>query len=201
MNDQRLATIESDLRRFVHPAYPGMVVRADHWPLDPSRIALYFIDERFRELYPGQRYHCLVHLIPEDYYRAHLADSVWFELAPGENPESIEHPDDELIAAIKQDVLAALKACGFFAALDEMLYPKDANSSRQDCSGDFRHSKQVLERCGIAQPDWHDVFHVLMAEGAFCDCEVLYNVAPESRLRATYWRQSHAAKQQPPTRR
>ena len=198
MND--IATIESDLRRFVHSAYPEMVIRAEHSPRDPSRIALYFIDERFRNLYPRQRYHHLVHLIPQDYYRANLSDSVWFELAPGEDPETIAHPDENLIAAIKPDVLKTLHACGFFTALDEMLYPKKAGSSRQECSGDFRHSKQVLETCGILKADWSDVFHVLMAEGAFCDCEVLYNATPESRLRAEYWRSSHASKQRPPSR-
>jgi hypothetical protein len=75
MSDHRLATIESDLRRFVHAACPEMVVRAEYWAqvcsVDaPSRIALFFIDERFRDLYPGQRYHYLLRLIPEDYYRA-----------------------------------------------------------------------------------------------------------------------------------
>lgn len=201
MNDNRLATIESDLQCFLHPAYPEMVVRAERWSRDPSRIALYFIDERFRNLYPRQRYHYLVQLIPDDYYRAHLADSVWFELTPGEDPESIEPPDEDLIAAIKPDVLALLQRCGFFTKLDELLYPTDAGSRRQECSGDFHHSRLVLKTCGIPEPDWSDVFHVLMGEGAFCDCELLYNIAPESRLRADHWRRSHVAKQQPPAGR
>lgn len=194
MKDNRLATIESDVQHFVRAAYPAMVVRAEYWSRDPSRIALFFIEERFRGLYPRQRYHYLLHLIPEAYYRSNLADSVWFELTPDEDPESIEHPDEELIAEIKPDVLEALQHRGFFATLDELVYPKDGNSHRQDCSGDFRLSKQVLEMCGFAESDWSDVFHVLMGEGAFCDCEALYNVAPESRLRAGYWRSSHAAK-------
>jgi hypothetical protein len=199
MNDPRLARIESDLRRFVHAAYPEMVVRAEYWSHAPSRIALFFIEPSFRDLYPGQRYHSLVHLIPEDYCRTNLVDSVWFELAPGEDPESIQYPDEELIAAIKPEVLKTLQAYGFFTALDELLYPNPAGSSRRECSGDFRHSKHVLEKCGIAQPDWSDVFHVLMDEGAFCDCEVLYNAAPESRLRAHYWRSSHNANERSKT--
>jgi hypothetical protein len=36
------------------------------------------------------------------------------------------------------------------------------------------------------------VFHVLMAQGAFCDCEILYNIATESRLKSQYWqRKAH----------
>lgn len=196
MND--IATIESDLRRFVHSAYPEMVIRAERWPRDPSRVALYFIDERFRNLYPRQRYHHLVHLIHQDYYRANLSNSIWFELAPGEDPETIAHPDEDLIAAIKPNVLALLQRCGFFTKLDELLCPTDADSHRQECSGDFHHSRLVLKTCGIPEPDWSDVFHVLMGEGAFCDCEVLYNIASESRLRADYWRSSRAGKQHLP---
>ena len=67
MHDSRLAKIESDVRSFVRALYPEMVVRAEYWTKDPSRIALFFIDERFRALYPRQRYHYLVNLIPKDY--------------------------------------------------------------------------------------------------------------------------------------
>lgn len=193
MQDRRLAKIESEIRQFVRDAYPAMVVRAEHWSHDPSRIALFLIDERFEGLYPRQRYHYLRHLIPDEYYRSNLADSVWYELMPGEDPESIDYPNEQLIADIKPHVLGALQHSGFFTALDKMLYPKDNSSHLEKCSGDFRHSKQVLAMCGFLESDWSDAFHVLMDEGAFCDCEVLYNVAPESRMRADYWR-SHANK-------
>lgn len=189
--DDRLAKIESEVQQFVRVAYPAMIVRAEHWSHDPSRIALFFIEETFKGLYPAQRYHYLLHLIPDEYYRSTLADSVWFELTPGEDPETIEYPDEELIAEIKPDVLVALRNSGFFTTLDKLVYPEDGNPHRRECSGDFRHSKQVLGMCGFAESEWSDVFNVLMDEGAFCDCEVLYNVAPESRLRADYWR-SHA---------
>ena len=42
--------------------------------------------------------------------------------------------------------------------------------------------------CGLKDDDFFDIFHVLMAQGGFCDCEILYNVAPESRLRQQHWR-------------
>ena len=168
-----------------------MVVRAEYWTEDPSRIALFFIDERFRGLYARQRYHYLVQLIPSDYYRSTLADTVWFELAPDERPETIEHPDQELIASIAPDVLGALQQKGFFAALDELLCPANEKSEPQKCSGDFRYAKRALQACGFEQSDSSDVFHVLMEQGAFCDCEILYNVANESRLKTKYWRASH----------
>jgi hypothetical protein len=186
--DDRLVTIETDLQRFVRVVYPDMVVRAEYWE---SRIALFFIDERFRGLYPRQRYHYLLRPIPED-YRSTLENTVWFELTPDEHPEDIEHSDEELIAAIKQDVLVALEDSGFFTTLDELLCPARVDSLRHECSGDFRHSKLALEKSGFAESDWSDVFHVLMDEGGFCDCEILYNVASESRLKANHWRKAHS---------
>ena len=191
MNDGHLAKIESEVRGFVQAAYPEMVVRAEYWTEDPSRIALFFIDERFRGLYARQRYHYLVQLIPSDYYRSTLADTLWFELAPDERPETIEHPDQELIASIAPDVLGALQQKGLFAALDELLCPANEKSEPQECSGDFRYATRALQACGFEQSDSSDVFHVLMEQGAFCDCEILYNVANESRLKTKYWRASH----------
>ena len=193
MTNDRLAKIQSEVELFVRSTYPAMVVRAEYWSHDPSRTALFFIDERFKDLYPRQRYHYLRHLIPDDYYHSNLADSVWFELTPGENPEDIEYPDEQLLADIKPHVLAVLQHSGFFPALDKVLYPEVRSSRQKECSGDFRYSKDVLKACGLGESDWSDVFHVLMDEGAFCDCEVLYNVAPESRSRVDYWR-SHANK-------
>jgi hypothetical protein len=42
------------------------------------------------------------------------------------------------------------------------------------------------------------MFAVLRAQGACCDCEVLYNVAESSRLKAEYWkRQAHGTEAKP----
>jgi Protein of unknown function (DUF2695) len=60
------------------------------------------------------------------------------------------------------------------------------------CSGDFRHAKRTLQDCGFDESDWSDAFHVLMGQDAFCDCEILYNAAMESRLKSQYWhRRAH----------
>src|SRR5215469_15683273 len=189
MHDSRLAQIESDVRGFVRASYPDMVVRAEYWTPDPSRIALFFIDERFAELYQRQRYHYLVHLIPKNYYDSVLADTVWFELSPGQRAEDIEEdPDEELIASITPDVLRSLQARGFFTELDDTLCPANTTTPRRMCSGDFRHAKRTLQHCGFQESDWSDVFHVLMGQGAFCDCEILYNAATDSRLKSQYWK-------------
>ena len=149
MHDSRLAKIESDIRGFVRASYPDMVVRAEHWAKDPSRIALFFIDERFRTLYPRQRYHYLVNLIPKDYYDSTLADTVWFELTPDERPEMVEDgPDEELIASITPDVIRALQEKGVFAALDEM-FCRNGAAEPQTCFGDFRYASRPSDFQGL----------------------------------------------------
>jgi len=193
MLNMRLSKIESDIRGFVRASYPEMIVRAEYWEQDPSRIALFFIDERFKGLYLRQRYHSLVHLIPRNYYDSILADTRWFELAPDERPEEIEDdPDEQFIESITADVMGVLQKKGFFAALDEVFLSEGDPVHPRTCFGDFRHAKQTLQLCGFEELDWSDVFHVLMGQGAFCDCEILYNAAVESRLKARYWkRRSH----------
>jgi hypothetical protein len=192
-HDSRIAKIESDVRGFVRASYPDMVVRAESWTPDPSRIALFFVDQRFDGLYPRQRYHRLVHLIPKDYYDRFLADTVWFELVPGESAEDIsDDPDEEFIASITPDVLGSLQARDFFTRLDDVFCPPNSITAAQVCSGDFRHAKGTLQHCGFKESDWSDVFHVLMGQGAFCDCEILYNAATESRLKSQHWqRRAH----------
>jgi hypothetical protein len=54
------------------------------------------------------------------------------------------------------------------------------------CQGDFSNSKVALLEWGFPESDCDDVFDVLISLGAFCDCEVLYNVAEANRLKSRY---------------
>jgi hypothetical protein len=183
-----LQQLETDVLAFVRRAYPSIEVRVEPWTTDPTRPALYFTEAQFASLSPPQRYHYLRHLSPADYYERHLADSEWFELAPGESPEDLEYPDPELIADITSDVMRALLGAGIFGALDDVLCPAKASSLRQPCHGDYRHARAVLLARGFHENELFDVFHVLMARGGYCDCEILYNAVEVSRLKAEYWR-------------
>jgi hypothetical protein len=185
VNPQQL---ETDIRDFVRRAYPNIAVRVEPWSAAPGRLAVYFTEAQFASLYPAQRYHYLRHLIPADYYDRHLADTEWFELAPGERPEDLEYPDAELIADITPDVMRCLAGAAVFPALDDLLCPSDGSQPRQPCHGDYRHARAILSARGFRQDELFDVFHVLMAQGGYCDCEILYNVVEESRLKAEYWR-------------
>jgi hypothetical protein len=195
MNHQKLAAA---IKEFLKKSYPDISVEVKPWDEDYSRLALYFTEKRFSVLYPMQRYHYLIHLIPEEFLKAHLEDSVWFELAPGEKPEDLKYPDEELIKNITPDVLNVLNKVGFFEALDHLMAPENKDSKGEDCYGDFRNVKKVLKEKGFGVrngvDEVFDICHVLMAEGGYCDCEVLINVAETSRLKERLWIQREKQK-------
>jgi hypothetical protein len=189
----------AELKRFLGSSYPGIRIEAKPWQQDPSRLALYFTEEKFAVLYPQQRYHYLVHNIPQDFFDRHLTNTVWFELAPGEAVLDLKYPDEQLIASISSNVLAAVERAGVFSALDDLLAPEGATGA-VSCHGDFRHTKAVLAQKGFGRhgdvDEVFDICHVLMAKGGYCDCEVLFNVSETNRLKSRYWKKRAEEAQQ-----
>jgi hypothetical protein len=96
--------------------------------------------------------------------------------------------DDELISSIAPDVMTCLGRCSYFEKLDELLSPEDNSTSVEKCDGSFRLSETILLAAGFDRAEFVDIFAVLHSKGGCCDCEVLYNVAGKSRLKANYWR-------------
>ena len=188
MTDAELATA---IKEHLASSYPDIHVRVAPWHEDPSRTAVYFEEETFSVLYPQQRHHYLIHNIPDDFFKEHLSESVWFELAPGEKPEDLRYPDEELMESVAPDVMGLLEQSGFFVALDGLMAPEDATLEGEPCHGDFRITKRILASKGFRKQggvdEVFDVCHVLMTRGAFCDCEVLYNAHAGSRLAARHW--------------
>ena len=184
------ADIISSLKDYLDESYPDVSIRIEPWRDDPSRSAIYFEDPKFAVLYPMQRYHYLIHSIPQDFYQRHLSEAVWVELAPGETVDDLRYPDEELMESIAPDVIRALEGSGFFAGLDDLMSPLDGSAKIEVCHGDLRHAKRVLEEKGFGERDGvdevFDICHVLMTKGGYCDCEVLYNVSENNRLKAAY---------------
>ncbi|MEP7229937.1 MAG: DUF2695 domain-containing protein [Ginsengibacter sp.] len=174
--------LQEKLYEFIKPKYPDILIKVED-TTDNIR-QLYFTDDNFKLLYPKQRYHYLVHSIPKDFYDQNLQNATWFELAPGENPNELEYHDEETIIDIKDSILSILKdKVDFFKILD-----KEFDFQKVKCFGDFRNSKKILKDIGFSDEDKFDIFHVLMNEGAYCDCEILFNVFKESEYSKKYWR-------------
>lgn len=178
--------LQDKLYEFIRTSYPDIEIKVKD--TEDGIRCLYFIDEKFKNLFPRQRYHYLVHLVPDEFYEQHLRNTTWFEMAPDEHPNDLAYHDEETIEEIKEDILSILKdKVGFVSLLDIQF-----TNGEGKCYGDFRHAKQILSTLGFSDDEQFDIFHVLMQEGAFCDCEILYNVFKESDYAKQYWRMREA---------
>lgn len=96
--------------------------------------------------------------------------------------------DDDFIASIAPDVMSSLIRSKFFEKLDDILCPKDDSFKPGICRGDYKVSESILLASRFDRSDMDDIFGVLRSKGSCCDCEILYNVAESSRLKAKCWR-------------
>jgi Protein of unknown function (DUF2695) len=184
---KELAELATAIRnQLMAVGFPETEVKVEPWREDPSRKAVSFISASFTGLYPEQRFHRLIHALPDDFVSQHLSGSVWFELAPGERPEDLWYADEDEVASVAPGVMRALEESGFFAALDDVMSPADSAAEREGCHGDFQISKRILAQRQIPQLGDLDMtvaaHHVFMSKGAFCDCEILLNVYQNSRM-------------------
>jgi hypothetical protein len=99
-----------------------------------------------------------------------------------------DRADSDLIASITPDVMKCLRRSQFFERLDDLVCPKTADGERTFCGGDYRIAKTVLADTCFDSTELEDIFNVLKSQGGCCDCEILYNVAESSRLKAQYWK-------------
>jgi hypothetical protein len=95
--------------------------------------------------------------------------------------------DDGFIEAIASDVLKALQRVRFFQALDDEMCPIDPAQPRALCQGSYATSTAILAGLGFDPDAVGEAIQVLETRGAHCDCEILFNVAEDSRLKSEYW--------------
>ena len=70
--------LQEKLYDFIRPSYPK--IRIEVKDGIHNRSDLYFTDEKFIDLYPKQRYHYLVNLIPKGFFDQFLSETTWYEL-------------------------------------------------------------------------------------------------------------------------
>jgi hypothetical protein len=102
--------------------------------------------------------------------------------------EDHRYDHNRFVRDIALDVLGVLRADGFFALLDDRFAPADSSQEPAECGHSFDISRAILADIGIGSEHIEDAIDVLHSQGACCDCEVLYNVAEESRLKSRYWK-------------
>jgi Protein of unknown function (DUF2695) len=96
--------------------------------------------------------------------------------------------DNDFIASITPDVMRCLAAAKFFEALDDAFSPVDETTAAALCRGHYEESTRILQGLRFDDTEVSEILDVLASRGGCCDCEILYNVADTSRLKAKYWR-------------
>ena len=108
------------------------------------------------------------------------------------NPDDSDFRDAEFAASIADEVIPVLERHGFFALLDNLFSPTDPAVVARKCEHSYASSIEVLKTLGMDPEEIADILAVLKARGGCCDCEIFYNVAEESRLKAAYWKARHS---------
>jgi hypothetical protein len=103
-------------------------------------------------------------------------------------PSDSDFRDAEFAESIAEEVIAVLEGHRFFALLDDLYCPTDPTMSERKCGHSYATSIEILKTLGMDSEEIADVLAVLKSRGGCCDCEILYNVAEESRLKAAYWK-------------
>lgn len=131
----------------------------------------------FADWLPEQRFHHIVRAIPADFYERYLRKGVvWFELAPGESAAAyMKMPRSEDIAADEERIGRRLRTIDFFNRIRTALASHPQNASADD----FIMSKRLLEESGLDAGDVTLACLFLLRQGAFCDAQVLADVAPK----------------------
>src|SRR4051812_31178980 len=96
--------------------------------------------------------------------------------------------DNQFAESIAASVLPLLERDRFFERLDERFSPRDPAKTAERCDQSFRITTEILREIGMDSEAIQDVIAVLCARGACCDCEVLYSLAEQSRLKSAYWK-------------
>ncbi|MHB9024173.1 MAG: hypothetical protein ACYC7E_08350 [Armatimonadota bacterium] len=189
MSERSPEELAREFKSYLAGAYPDMQITVipNYNYQGTEETAVFFVEEQFAVLYPVQRFHYINHRLPQSFLDTLPENTYFYELAPGERPEDLRYPDDEIIEAITPDVLKTLEVTGFFAQLDDLFCPQDPSQPRASCHGDFSISKVILARLDFEEVLFFDIFHVLMDQGGFCDCEILCNVKRDSRFSGPLW--------------
>jgi hypothetical protein len=96
--------------------------------------------------------------------------------------------EDHYVANIAPNVLDSVRGSRIFESLDDLMSPADPKIQSRPCQHDYSMLMHALNCAGYSDEDREDVVLVLQSLGGCCDCEILYNVAEDSRLKSRYWK-------------
>jgi hypothetical protein len=92
------------------------------------------------------------------------------------------------IEGITPDVLGVLERIHLFQQLDDLFCPQGASNERVKCGHSYAQTETIVRTARMDDEELEEILAVLQSLGGCCDCEILYNVAGESRLKSEYWK-------------
>ena len=101
-------------------------------------------------------------------------------------PDEDDLYDQDLLRDITPGVMSSLKKSRFFTRLEDVVFPNSPKPHTL-CDHSFSFSSVLLAEDGHDERAQEDVFAVMRSLGGFCDCEIIWNVAPDSPAREAYW--------------
>jgi Protein of unknown function (DUF2695) len=96
--------------------------------------------------------------------------------------------DAEFAHSIREAVLGVLQKDRFFELLDNRFCPVEPQEQPTQCGHSYANTIEILNALGMGPEEVEDVIAVMRFSGGCCDCEILLNVAEESRLKSKYWK-------------
>jgi hypothetical protein len=102
--------------------------------------------------------------------------------------------ESDFIKDITPGVLSELERIRLFQKLDDQFCPVGVSDPTVKCGHSYAQTEKILKNAGMDSEDVEDILAVLHSLGGCCDCEILYNVAEESRLKSKYWKARAAEK-------
>jgi hypothetical protein len=96
--------------------------------------------------------------------------------------------EDKFADGVASDVLKVLSRKRFFEELDDCMCPTDPVQLPSLCDGTYGISITIRARLGFDEIDTADIIEVFASKSGGCDCEILFSIAEESRLKSRYWK-------------
>lgn len=130
----------------------------------------------FAGLYPEQRFHHVVRVLPAELYETLRGNVVWFELAPGESAiHYMKMPRSEDIVGQEMGILKRLTEVKFFKQFEAKLMAKRQAPSPLD----FIMAKQILADAGLSPEEIKRACLFFIRHGGYSDVQVFSNVMEE----------------------
>ncbi len=166
------------LKEILAPKLPGVEVEVTP-PARWKRPVAVVRWGGFAGLLAEQRFRVVVSNIPSEMFERDFHGLIWFELTPGEEIDDyLRMPRSDDVAKKAESLMAAAMQSGLAAKLKESL----GDDAGKSCGGSFEAARRALAGAGWSKTRIEEFCLAALGRGAYCDCEVIALLQPESGI-------------------